>query len=92
MFKTIFQGSYGKVYQLRDKYSNYRAVKVITFKSLKTLSSVKMAVEEVSIMRRLNHENIVKFIYHTKDHLRSMIVMEFCSNKVSDIQFRLSDY
>ncbi|XP_055540141.1 tyrosine-protein kinase hopscotch [Wyeomyia smithii] len=88
--KVIFQGElgqghYGKVYRgcLDDgKYSKEVALKTINNfgNAMDMDKAVKDFKREVSIMKRLNHRNIVKFINFIDEPDKLVVVMEYVEN------------
>ena len=59
--ETIDHGSFGTVIHVIEKSSNKEmAIKVIN-KNNSWHPNIKKVKEEISILRKLNHENIVKF-------------------------------
>lgn len=55
MLDKVGDGSYSNVYKARDLELN----KIIALKQLK-FDSVRFVTKEINILRRLNHENMIK--------------------------------
>ena len=75
--ETIDHGAFGTVIHVIEISSNKdMAVKVIN-KSGARLSVIKKMKEEISILRQLNHENIVKFFGFLETNNQLLIKMEY---------------
>ena len=75
--ETIDHGSFGTVIHVIEISSNKdMAIKVIN-KSGAKLSSINKMKEEISILRQLNHENIVKFFGFFETNNQLLIKMEY---------------
>ena len=73
--ETIDHGAFGTVLHVLDLASNEdMAVKVINKNSLSGINKMK---EEISILRKLNHPNIVKFFGYTETNNQLLIKMEY---------------
>ena len=73
--ETIDHGAFGTVLHVLDLVSNEdMAVKVINKNSLSSINKMK---EEISILRKLNHPNIVKFFGYTETNNQLLIKMEY---------------
>ena len=73
--ETIDHGAFGTVLHVLDLASNEdMAVKVINKNSLSSINKMK---EEISILRKLNHPNIVKFFGYTETNNQLLIKMEY---------------
>lgn len=78
--RIIGEGSFGKVYLMRDKVKrSFACVKIIKIKNIPKKEREATKVE-VDLLRRLNHPNIVRyldsFLSKSKDSL--CICMEYC--------------
>jgi serine/threonine protein kinase len=78
--KILGEGSFGKVFQAIDKDNNkIVALKRITPKSLDETLSI---CEEIKIMKKIKHKNVVKLLdYYQKSYIKQIhlyIVMECC--------------
>lgn len=78
--KILGEGSFGKVYLMRDKGKrNLVCVKIIKIKNIpkKERDATKM---EVDLLRRLHHPNIVRYIdsFLSKNSESLCICMEYC--------------
>ena len=75
--ETIDHGSFGTVIHVIEISSNKdMAIKVIN-KSGAKLSRINKMKEEISILRQLNHENIVKFFGFLETNSQLLIKMEY---------------
>ena len=75
--ETIDHGAFGTVIHVKEISSNKdMAIKVIN-KTGAGLSLIKKMKEEISILRQLNHENIVKFFGFLETNNQLLIKMEF---------------
>ena len=75
--ETIDHGAFGTVIHVLEISSNKdMAIKVIN-KSGARLSSINKMKEEISILRQLNHENIVKFFGFLETNSQLLIKMEY---------------
>ena len=75
--ETIDHGAFGTVIHVKEISSNKdMAIKVIN-KTGAGISLIKKMKEEISILRQLNHENIVKFFGFLETNNQLLIKMEF---------------
>ncbi len=77
--KVLGAGSFGKVFlssNLSDP-SFHVAIKVLNKKKLK--GHINIIREEVKILTRLDHPNIVKYYETYEDQKYMYLVMEYCS-------------
>ena len=73
--ETIDHGAFGTVLHVLDLASNEdMAIKVINKNGLSGINKMK---EEISILRKLNHPNIVKFFGYTETNNQLLIKMEY---------------
>lgn len=79
--ELIGAGSFGNVYKCLSKNGNYVAIKVVNKTKLSSQEDINHLNREVSIMRSLNHPNIVKYIDYFKTDENFCIVMEYCKGK-----------
>lgn len=79
--KSLGYGSYGEVYLCEHKRSKEkRAVKIIDKRYLsKSMIQKKTVLNEVDILKTLDHPNILKIFEYFEDDKNYYIVMEFCS-------------
>ena len=78
LYKLLGKGSYGEVFLSTKKGSNEKyATKRIDKKKMESMK--KYLINEISILKRLNHKNIVKVedVKQTKSHY--YIMMEYCN-------------
>ena len=75
--ENIAEGAFGKVIHVKDIINNKDlAVKVIN-KSGRTVNLIHKMKEEVTILKQLNHENIVKYYGYEETNSKLYIIMEF---------------
>ena len=75
--KEIDQGAFGKVIHAHEAKKNVDlAIKVIN-KSGANTQLIKQMKEEICILKKLNHENIVKFYGFSETNNRLLIKMEY---------------
>ena len=75
--KEIDQGAFGKVIHAHEAKKNVDlAIKVIN-KSGANAQLIKQMKEEICILKKLNHENIVKFYGFSETNNRLLIKMEY---------------
>lgn len=77
VIKGLGQGAYGKVVSIQSKNSGKKyALKVVAKKLIENLRMVDQLKNEVNIMRKLNHPNIVTLVTHFEDIKNIYFVME----------------
>ena len=77
------RGSYGEVVLMRDKTNDdYAAVKIIKKKEIRDERERAAFYNEITIQKRIVHENIVRLLCHAEDDENIYIVME-CIKKGS---------
>ncbi|MEI4772023.1 protein kinase [Psychrobacillus sp. FJAT-51614] len=65
---VIGKGSYGILYRCKDlKTNNYKVIKQLRRSKHRTKKEIKLFENEISILQKLNHENMPKF-YETFTH------------------------
>jgi len=75
--KEIDQGAFGKVIHAHETKNNVElAIKVINKSGANTLL-IKQMKEEICILKKLNHENIVKFYGFSETNNQLLIKMEY---------------
>jgi calcium-dependent protein kinase len=78
--KVIGQGAYGKVKLVTHRKSGVlRATKHIRKKSVQKDGEEKKLFEEVNILMRLDHPNIVRLFHLYEDKKNYIMVTEYCS-------------
>ena len=78
--KLIGKGAYGEVYLTKVKGSNkYYATKKYQREQIEKSGQMKYLKNEISILKSLNHPNIVKLIEIKKTKNHYYIVMEYCN-------------
>jgi calcium-dependent protein kinase len=80
LLDRLGEGSYGKVYRARNnKTGAFRAIKEISKSSILSKDNEKKLVKEISILKDLDHPNILKVyeFYSTKSDL--FIISELCT-------------
>lgn len=80
LLKTIGEGSFGRVMLARHLLTNSEVAVKIIDKTQLDANSLKTVLREASIMKLLNHPNIVKLfeVFETKKKL--YLVMEYVNN------------
>lgn len=80
-FKLIGEGSYGKVYIVRHKEAGVqRAMKLISKKLSKmTPEKEKELIQEIEIIKKLDHPNILKVYEYYNTDKRLFIISELCT-------------
>lgn len=77
VLKGLGQGAYGKVVSVMSKDSKCSyALKVVQKKMIERLKMINQLRNEVSIMTKLNHPNVVELITHFEDVKNIYFVME----------------
>lgn len=75
--KKLGEGTYGSVCKCMNKFTgNVRACKTIPKKHMK---NVKRFKQEISIMKMMDHPNIIKLFESFEDHRNIYLVMELCT-------------
>jgi serine/threonine-protein kinase len=75
--QELEQGAFGKVILVRENIKNIDlAIKVIN-KIGAGIQTIKKMKEEVSILKKLHHENIVKFYGYIETNSQLLIEMEY---------------
>jgi serine/threonine protein kinase len=78
--KVIGQGAYGKVKLVTHRKSGFlRATKHIRKKSVQKDGEEQKLFEEVNILMRLDHPNIVRLFHLYEDRKNYIMVTEYCS-------------
>jgi len=76
----VGQGGYGEVWLVKDEKKNERyAMKVLNKRQLAKDSQLKNLVKEITIQRRIVHDNIIKIYNYTEDKVNVYIVMEYAN-------------
>lgn len=76
------KGAYGKVVAVKSKETNNKyALKIISKKMIIQLKMVEQMKNEVNFMRRINHENIIKYIGHFEDETYLFLLLELGEEK-----------
>lgn len=77
MVKSLGQGAYGKVVCVRSaKTDNKYAMKIISKKLIENLRMKSQLKNEIEIMHKINHENVVGFLTHFEDSKNIYLVMD----------------
>ena len=80
LVKNIGKGAFGEVYLAYKKDSNVPlAAKRIDLSIKKNQDSMKYLNYEISIMKELNHPNIVKLTEFFQSHNHFYVIMEYCN-------------
>ena len=79
--KCLGKGSFGEVYltKVKDDDKKVLATKKLERKKIEGTEALKYLKNEIQILQKLDHPNIVKFesIKKTKEHF--FIIMEYCN-------------
>ena len=79
LFKVLGKGSFGEVYLTqKDNSSVILATKILDKKRTDRLSVKRYFDNEISIMKELNHPNIVLFYDMLTSNSHYYVVMEYC--------------
>lgn len=82
LIKTLGKGAYGKVVAVKSKLTgNKYALKIISKKMIIQVKMVEQMKNEVNFMRRINHENIIKYIGHFEDETYLFLLLELGEEK-----------
>ena len=80
LFKLIGKGSFGEVYLTKkENYPKILATKRIDLNSDKTQNMAKYLNYEITIMKELDHPNIIKLIEFIQSKNHIYVVMEYCN-------------
>jgi calcium-dependent protein kinase len=80
VLEVIGKGGYGEVKKVKHKELEViRALKVIKKSRYKSPQELKMIKNEISIMKVVDHPNIVKLYEFFEDDENFYIIQEFCS-------------
>lgn len=80
VMEVIGKGGYGEVKKVKHKELDViRALKVIKKTRYKSAAELKMIKNEISIMKVVDHPNIVKLYEFFEDDDNFYIIQEFCS-------------
>jgi serine/threonine protein kinase len=87
----IGKGSYSKVYKAKDKNHKSVAIKRINIEKInnKLLDRIEL---EISIHKKLYHENIVKLNEIIRDEKNICLVLEYCEEEFNNIKYNLEIY
>ena len=80
LLNIIGKGAFGNVYLGKDKTTKeYYAVKLISKKSLKNSELLEYFNNEVSVLKKIDHPNIIKFkgLFENKDYY--YLLTEYCN-------------
>ena len=80
ILNIIGKGTFGNVYLGKDKTTKeYFAVKIISKKLLKNSQSLEYFNNEISILKKINHPNIIKFkgLFENEDYY--YLLSEYCN-------------
>lgn len=91
LIKCLGKGSFGEVYLTTKEGSNLKyATKKIDKNTLKSTKSRKYFDSEISILKEIDHPNIVKLIEVKETTRYNFIVMEYCNG--GDLQKCLTEH
>ena len=78
--KSLGSGAFGEVRKVIHRATNdIRAVKIFRKDLATSASSQKKLLEEINILRSLDHPNIIRVYEYFEDQKRFYIVMEQCN-------------
>ena len=85
MLEHIGEGSFGKVYKARRKNTGFTvAMKFIT-KHGKSDKDIRTLRQEIGILRKLNHENIILMFDAFETEREFCVVTEYAQGELFDI-------
>lgn len=88
MASKIGEGTFSKVYKGKDTVKDIQvAVKIVELKKIEEMGIEDLFWEEINIIRRLRHPNIVSCIEYFKTTNNCYTVYEFCEG--GDLSNRL---
>jgi calcium-dependent protein kinase len=80
VLEVIGQGGFGVVKKVKHKELDViRALKIIRKSKYKSNAELKMIKNEISVMKMVDHPNIVKLFEFFEDEDNFYIITEFCS-------------
>lgn len=89
MGDVLGEGSYGKVKEVLDTETLCRrAVKILKKKKLRKIpSGIKNVKREISLLKQLNHRNIIKLIdvLYNEEKQKMYMIMEFCVAELQEM-------
>lgn len=77
----ISEGGFGKVYTYSGPNNKLFAVKVIDLNKDNSNKSIEQAENEIKILKKMNHPNIIKYYFDIKIENKLYIFMELCQNR-----------
>ena len=89
--KFVGEGSFGSVFKVKRKNSDKREI----FRALKEISKEKMCLNEesseeirneISVLRSLDHPNIMKIYEFYEDNEKMYLITEFCGGDTGNLQ------
>jgi serine/threonine protein kinase len=81
LIKTLGKGSYGKVVSIKSKKTGKDyAMKIMTKKMLVKYKMMKQLLNEITIMRKLSHENIIRYWTHFEDDDYIYLILDLAEN------------
>ena len=80
ILKTLGEGSFGKVHLVQHNIGGMiRAIKIIKKIRVENYSNETSVLNELNILKKLDHQNIVKIFEFYSDSNYYYLVMEYCS-------------
>ena len=80
ILKKLGQGTFGQVYKIIHKSTgNIRAMKIIPKNNLKPGFTDKDIIQEITIMKNLDHPHIIKLFEFYIDEYNYYLINEFCT-------------
>mmetsp|Transcript_14048 Transcript_14048/g.41258 ORF Transcript_14048/g.41258 Transcript_14048/m.41258 type:complete len:322 (-) Transcript_14048:671-1636(-) len=83
--ERIGEGSFGRVYKGRRKYTGQTVAMKFIKKEHKTEKDLKNLRQEISILRELNHENIIRMFDYFETEREFCVVTEFAQGELYEI-------
>ena len=87
----IGRGSFSKVYKAKDKNHKNVAIKRINIEKINTKLLDRIELE-ISIHRKIEHQNIVKLNEVIRDDKNICLILEYCDEEFNNIKYNLEIY
>lgn len=94
--EQIGEGAFSKVFKAKDLQQGFDVAIKIIDKTVMNKSQIDGVLKEISIMRRLNHPNIVKMYDFINTNFKTFLILELLSggeifNKIVDLTYFSED-
>jgi serine/threonine protein kinase len=73
------KGSFGNVYKGKDKNGNFVDIKIISNSRLVDPKTAVIMVNEINILKKINHPNVLTFITEIRDKENLYLITECCN-------------